>query len=245
MFSLLALAPGVQRTGSNPLISGGTWVGSTNMTVDGVSSNDIGNERLVAPLPSLDAVAEFKVIANGASAEFGHGGAQVVVITKSGSNEFHGSLFAFNRNRALSAKNFFATHLPKPAFNRNEFGGTLGGPIVRNKLFFFGSYEGLRLDQSSTAVHAMPTTALKTGDFAGLPALRDPFNGGAPFPNNQIPLSRISPVATELMKFASDPNGPGTGAAGLGNNFTVNLPRREGIDRYSVAETTRSPLATA
>jgi hypothetical protein len=233
MFSLLALAPGVQRTGSNPLISGGTWVGSTNMTVDGVSSNDIGNERLVAPVPSLDAVAEFKVIANGASAEFGHGGAQVVMITKSGSNEFHGSVFAFNRNRALSAKNFFATHLPKPEFNRNEFGGTLGGPVVRNNMFFFGSYEGLRLDQSATAVHAMPTTALKAGDFTGLPALRDPFNGGAPFPNNQIPQNRISPVATELMTYASDPNGPGTGAAGLGNNFTVNLPRREGIDRYS------------
>lgn len=233
MYSLLALAPGVQRTGSNPMISGGTWVGSTNMTVDGVSSNDIGNERLVAPVPSLDAVAEFKVIANGASAEFGHGGAQVILITKSGSNEFHGSLFAFNRNRVLSAKNFFATQLPKPAFNRNEFGGTLGGPIVRNKLFFFGSFEGLRLAQSSTAVHAMPTTALKAGDFAGLAPVRDPFAGGAPFPGNQIPANRISPVAAELLKFTSDPNGPGTGAAGLGNNFTVNLPRREGIDRYS------------
>ena len=233
MFSLLALAPGVQRSGSNPQVSGGTWVGSTNMTVDGVSSNDIGNERLVAPVPSLDAIAEFKVIANGASAEFGHGGAQVVVVTKSGSNQVHGSLFAFNRNRALSAKNFFATHLPKPAFNRNEFGGTLGGPVVRNKLFFFGSFEGLRLAQSSTAVHAMPTTALKSGNFAGLAPIRDPMAGGTPFANNQIPANRISPVATELMKFTSDPNGPGTGAAGLGNNFTVNLPRREGIDRYS------------
>ncbi len=233
VYSLLSLAPGVQRSGSNPMVAGGTWVGSTNMTVDGTSNNDIGNERLVGPVPSLDAVAEFKVIANGASAEFGHGGAQVVMITKSGSNEFHGSLFAFNRNRALSAKNFFATQLPKPAFNRNEFGGTLGGPVVRNKLFFFGSFEALRLSQAQTAVHAMPTTALKTGNFAGLAALRDPFANGTPFAGNAIPTSRFSPASNELLKFTSDPNGPGTGAAGLGNNFTVNLPRLEGIDRYS------------
>jgi hypothetical protein len=233
IYSLLALAPGVQASGSNPMISGGTWVGSTNMTVDGVTNNDVGNERLLGPIPSLDAIAEFKVMANGASAEFGRGGAQVIVATKAGTNEFHGSLFAFNRNRALSAKNFFATHLPKPAFNRNEFGGALGGPIVRNKLFFFGSFEGLRLSQSSTYVHAMPTAALKSGDFSNLPPIRDPFTG-MPFPNNRIPADRISPVATELMKFLTDPNGPGTGAAGLGNNFTVNVPRRENMDRYSV-----------
>lgn len=233
IYALLALAPGVQNSGSNPLISGGTWVGSTNMMVDGVTNNDVGNERLLAPLPSLDAVAEFKLIANGASAEYGRGGAQVIVATKSGTNEFHGSLFAFNRNRATAAKNFFATGLPKPAFNRNEFGGSLGGPIVRNKLFFFGSFEGLRLRQSSTTVSAMPTRALKAGDFSGLAPIRDPWSG-LPFPNNQIPSSRISPVATELLRFATDPNTPGTGAAGLGNNLVVNIPRRENMDRYSI-----------
>lgn len=233
IYSLMTLAPGVQNSGSNPLISGGTWVGSTNMTVDGVTNNDVGNERLLAPIPSLDAIAEFKLIANGASAEFGRGGAQVVVATKTGTNEIHGSLFAFNRNRATAAKNFFATGLPKPAFNRNEFGGSVGGPIVRNKLFYFGSFEGLRLSQSSTTTSAMPTVALKQGNFAGLSAIKDPW-AGTPFGNNIIPSSRISSVATELMKFTTDPNTPGTGAAGLGNNLVVNIPRHENMDRYSV-----------
>jgi hypothetical protein len=234
IFPLLALAPGVQSglLGSNPLISGGTHFGSTNMIVDGVTNNDIGNERLLGPLPSLDAVAEFKVIANGASAEFGRGGAQVVIVTRSGTNELRGSLFEFNRTRALSAKNFFATHLPRPPFTRNEFGGTVGGPITRNKLFFFGGYEGLRQRVSGTNVVAMPTAALKSGDFSNLPAILDPLTG-APFPGNRIPADRISPVAREILRFATDPNGPGTGPAGLGNNLTVNVPTREHNDRYS------------
>lgn len=233
ILGLLILAPGVQRGTINPMIAGGSWFGNANMTVDGATNIDVGNERILPLAPSLESIGEFKVIANGASAEFGRGGAQVVVATKSGTNEFHGSLFAFNRNRVLSAKNFFATHLAKPPFNRNEFGGSVGGPILRNKLFFFGNYEGLRRRVSTTTVHAMPTTALKAGDFSGLAAIRDPLTGIA-FPNNQIPSSRISSVAQELLKFASDPNGPGTGAAGLGNNFTVNVPTRESYDRYSV-----------
>lgn len=232
IFTLLSLAPGVQGSGSNPLIAGGTWYGSTNMTVDGVSDNDIGNERLVGPIPSMDAVAEFRVIANGAPAEFGFGGSQIVMATKSGTNEYHGSLFAFNRNRALAAKNFFATGLPKAPYNRNEFGGTIGGPVVKNKLFFFGSYEGLRLRQSTTLVRAMPTVALKAGDFSGLPTIKDPYTG-LPFAGNKIPADRISSVSSALLAFSSNPNLPGTGAAGLGNNFAVNLPRREDMDRYS------------
>jgi outer membrane receptor protein involved in Fe transport len=234
IFTLLALAPGVQRSpfSANPLIGGGTHFGSTNMTVDGVTNNDVGNERLLGPLPSLDAVAEFKVISSGASAEFGRGGAQVIVATKSGTNELHGSLFAFNRTGDLSAKNFFATHLPRPPFSRNEFGATLGGPIMRNKLFFFVGYEGLRRRVTATSVTAMPTPALKAGDFSGLPPIRDPFTG-APFPGNQIPAGRISPVARELLNFASDPNTPTTAPAGLGNNFTTNVPTNENMDRFS------------
>jgi len=120
------------------------------------------------------------------------------VATKSGTNQYHGSLFAFNRNRALSAKNFFATGLPKPPFNRNEFGGSAGGPVVKDKLFFFGSFEGLRRRASTTAISAMPTAALKAGTFVGLQAVRDP-QSNAPFPSNQIPADRISPAAKELV----------------------------------------------
>jgi outer membrane receptor protein involved in Fe transport len=244
---LLALAPGVQQPGGGfgngatgtgagqyPIVAGSSRFGGNNMTVDGIVNNDMLNERILITIPSLDAVAEFKVIANAASAEFGRGGAQILVATKSGTNEIHGSLLYYNRNRVTAAKNFFATGLPKPPFNRNEFGGTLGGPIRRNKLFFFGGYEGLRLRQSITNVLAMPTDALKAGNFAGLAALKDPLNGAAPFPNNVIPAGRISPVAQRLDQYTSTPNGPGTAAGGLGNNFTYNSPQQEFNDRYSM-----------
>ncbi|MCI0626618.1 MAG: TonB-dependent receptor [Acidobacteria bacterium] len=233
ILGLMILAPGVQKASINPMVAGGAWFGAANMTVDGVANIDVGNERILPLAPSLESIGEFKVIANGAAAEYGRGGSQVVVVSKSGTNDVHGSLFAFNRNRALSAKHVFATHLPKPSFNRNEFGGSVGGPIIRNKLFYFGNFEGLRRRVSSTTVHAMPTVALKAGDFSGLAPIRDPFSG-QPFPNNRIPTERFSAVSRELLKFTSDPNGPGTGAAGLGNNFTVNVPTRESYDRYSV-----------
>ena len=232
IFTLLALAPGVMSAGQNPVISGGVWFGSTNMTVDGVSNIDTGNERLSPVAPSLESIREFKVIANGASAEFGRGGSQVLVETKSGTNQFHGTLFAFNRNGALAAKNFFATSLPKPPYNRNEFGGSAGGAIVKNKLFYFGTYEGLRRVTTTTNVTSMPTDAIKSGNFAGLGAIHDPYSGN-PFPGNQIPVSSISPIAQALLKYTSEPNLPGTGAAGLSNNFVYNTPTRESNDRYS------------
>jgi hypothetical protein len=232
IFNLLSLAPGVMRSGQNPVISGGVWFGSTNMTIDGVSNIDTGNERLSPLTPSLESIGEFRVISNGASAEFGRGGAQVIVATREGSNQLHGSLFAFNRNRALSAKNFFAAALPKPPFNRNEFGGSIGGPIIKNKLFYFGTYEGLRRRESITNILALPTPALKGGNFAGLAPIRDP-NTGAAFSNNQIPADRINPVAKQLLGYSPDPNQPGTAAGGLGNNYIFNSPTRESNDRYS------------
>jgi outer membrane receptor protein involved in Fe transport len=227
MYSLLALAPGVLRSAQNPIVSAsGVWFGSTNMTIDGAANIDFGNERLGPGTPSLDAVREFKVIGNSASAEFGRGGAQVIVATKSGTNELHGTLFAFNRNRKLSAKNFFATHLPKPPFNRNEYGGSIGGPAVKDKLFYFGSFEGLRRIGSATYAMLQPTPAQKSGGFAGFAPIRDPLTGQS-FPNNQIPQERIGNFARELLKFAPDPN-----TAGTGFNYSFNSPTREKNDRY-------------
>ncbi len=230
-YGLLQIAPGVQGAGSNPLISGGTWYGSTNMTLDGVENIDVGNERLLGTTPSLDAVQEFRVIDSGASAEFGRGGAQVIMVTRSGTNAFHGSVFEFNRNRALAAKNFFATGLPTPPFNRNEFGGSLGGPILRDKLFFFGSYEGLRLRQSQTNVVAMPTADMLNGDFSKIGVtIKDPFTG-QPFAGNRIQPDQINPVSKALLQYLTPPNLPGNGV-GLGPNLVVNVPRREDMNRY-------------
>jgi hypothetical protein len=229
IFNLLALAPGVQATSvaQNPAISGGTWYGATNETVDGVSSNDVGNERLSPAAPSLESIEEFKVIANGSSAEFGHGGAQVLIETKSGTNELHGSLFEFNRNRVFTAKNYFATSLPLPPFNRNEFGGSLGGPLKRNKLFYFGSFESLHRITTTPTVDSVPTAAMESGNFSGLSTIVMPGTS-TPFPNNQIPSGMISPIATALLAFSPAPNLPG-----ITNNFVYNTPTFEIDNRYT------------
>ena len=232
IFNLLSLAPGVMRTGQNPIIGGGVWFGSTNMTIDGVSNIDTGNERLSPRRLRLNLSANSASFRMAPQAEYGRGGAQVVVATRAGTNETHGSLFAFNRNAALSAKNFFATNLPTPPFNRNEFGGSLGGRIIRDKLFYFGSYEGLRHRESITNFLALPTVALKSGNFAGLAPIRNPETN-QPFENNVIPAERINSVAKAILKYSPDPNQTGTGAAGLGNNYVFNSPLRESNDRYS------------
>lgn len=112
---------------------------------------EMENSRLSSADPSLESVEEFRVIDSTGSAEYGGGAAQVIISTKSGTNEFHGSLFEYNRNRDLSAKNFFAVGLPKAPYKRNEFGDSLGGPIKRDKLFFFGAYEALTFRSSQTS----------------------------------------------------------------------------------------------
>lgn len=236
LFGLLALAPGVQNPAMNPYVAGNGGFGAVNLTIDGVSGNDAGNERNLSTVPSLEAIGEFKVIANNASAEFGRGGAQIVISSKSGTNELHGSLFAFNRNRATAANSFFNNRagIARQVFNRNEYGASLGGKIIRNKLFYFGSFEGFRLLRAGQLVTQMPSTAMRQGDFGLLPALRDPFNGGAPFPANRIPADRIAAVAKGLDSFFSTPNLPGSGPAGLGNNYTANVPVLEPVDRYSI-----------
>jgi hypothetical protein len=229
-FGLLALAPGVQSSGTNPRISGSSWIG-TNATMDGVVNMEMENARLSNADPSLESIQEFRVIDSTGSAEYGAGTAQVIVSSKSGTNDFHGSLFAYNRNRALTAKNFFATGLPKAPYNRNEFGGSLGGPILRNRLFFFGSYEGLVFRSAVTNQSAQPTAALLLGDFSGLPPLIDPFTQ-APFPGNRIPSERISSVARNLFPYFAAPNRPTTAPGGLGTNYLVNVRSKQDNHRY-------------
>jgi hypothetical protein len=236
LFGLLSLAPGVQNPAMNPYVAGNGGFGAVNLTIDGVSGNDAGNERNLATVPSLDALGEFKVIAANASAEFGRGGAQIVLSSKSGTNEIHGAVFYFNRNRVAAANSFFNNRagIPRQVFNRNEYGASFGGPVVKNKAFYFGAFEGFRLARAGLNVTQMPTKALREGDFTLLPQpIRDPFSGGVPFPGNRIPSGRIGAVPLGLDRFFSDPNTPGTPPAGLGNNYVANIPVVEPVDRYS------------
>lgn len=148
--------------------------------------------------PPPDALQEVKVLTNSFSAEYGrNAGAIFSVVTKSGTNALHGSLWEFLRNDSLNARNFFAPSV-KPQLNQNQFGATAGGPIKRNKAFFFASYEGLRVRQAALLSSAFPLTAAeRTGDFSGK-TIRDPLTG-QPFPGGQIPTSRFDPVASNVL----------------------------------------------
>ena len=129
--------------GSDLSVSGGGV--TTNMwTVDGANNNDVGSNRTILVYPSVDAIEEFKILRNSYGAEFGQaGGAQINIVTRAGSNKFTGSGFYFGRNDALDAKNYFLEKAdqPKDNLNRNDYGWTLGGPIVKNRLQFFASQE--------------------------------------------------------------------------------------------------------
>ena len=238
LFSLLALAPGVQGAGTNTSIGGAPRNQNNNFTVDGTTNNDVISGRLEGAFPSLDTVQEFEVINVNAPAEYGRGGAQIKVVTRSGTNSFHGSLYEYNRNKVFAAKNFFAT--TNPPFNRNEFGGAVGGPLViprlydgHNRTFFFASYEGLRERSPQINTIAVPTVAQRNGDFTGLTQIVDPLTG-QPFANNRIPGDRISSTTKALLAYYPLPNQAGTGAAGTGFNYGTALSNKPVIDNYSI-----------
>ena len=207
-YSLALLVPGVAPAAQGSILSfrGGFNVAgaselNNNFTLNGLDNN---NQLLSAPAfrPSVDAIQEFKILTGIFPAEYGrNSGSQVIVTTKSGTNGLHGSAFEFLRNQIFDATNFFTpSNAAKPSFKQNQFGGTLGGPIVRNKTFFFASYEGTRSTQQITALTNVPTVAMVNGDFSAIPkAIIDPTTGFQ-FPGNVIPQSRFSPAGLFLAK---------------------------------------------
>jgi hypothetical protein len=222
---LVFLIPGTtnvtaQNCGGN--CEGGTYSTEQYAKVNGGGSNGVSylmdgvdfNDSYInanLPFPNPDAVQEFNVDTNNMSAAYGRAtGGIVNVVTKSGTDRIHGSAFEFIRNYALDARNYFATS-PDP-LKQNQFGGSIGGPILKNRLFYFGSYQGTRTNTSSNGqIEFVPTAAERQGDFSDLlPAtqLVDPQTG-APFPNNQIPADRLSPVAKYLLAHVPLPNGTG------------------------------------
>ena len=236
---LIRISAGVTSdSASNPRVAGSSYWGGIHFNVDGASYNDSGNggaaysfRNGTSTLPSIDVVNEFKIDSNNQKAEF-EGSASVTIVTKSGTNAFHGSLFEFNRNKAYAAKNFFATGVAKPPYNRNEFGFSLGGPIRKDRTFFFGNYEGLRERFPRTNTLSVATAAMREGDFTGLPAIIDPLTG-QPFSGNRIPTSsRIDPRTQALLKYVPLPNQAGAGPAGTLTNYVVNIANISDINRY-------------
>ncbi|HYM12436.1 MAG TPA: TonB-dependent receptor [Bryobacterales bacterium] len=176
--------------------------------LDGIQIGELtGNRSRLEP--SMDAIQEFTLIKGIYPAEFGTvAGATINVAIKSGTNQLHGALFEFLRNDALDTRNFFDRTGSAPNLRRNQFGGVLGGPVIKNKTFFFGSYDGLRLRQASVSTTRVPTAPQLQGDLSSLgKTIVDPLSGTA-FANAQIPASRIDPVSKALGAFWPAPNNP-------------------------------------
>src|SRR5437867_2762663 len=193
--------------GNSGINVNGAREAANNFLLDGVDNNDLFLNRLVVK-PSVDAIDEFKIQAGNYEAEYGrNGGSQVNVALKSGTNDLHGSLYEFLRNSSLDAKNYFDLSDQKiPIFQRNQFGGSLGGAILKSRTFYFLNFEGLRTRRGETRTSNVPTIAEKNGDFSRSPViLRNPFTG-QDFPGNRIPSEMIHPVGVAIANLYPDPN---------------------------------------
>lgn len=202
----------------------------TEYRVDGVASNAVCDEGGTA-IPNPDTIAEVRVQSSNFSAENGRNPIQITMITKSGTNEFHATAWEFLRNDALDARNTFASGNPK--LRRNQFGIAGGGPVLiprayngKNRTFFFGSYEGTRINQARIYNSATVTAGMLQGNFSGLPAIKDPLTG-QPFPGNQIPADRISGASKFFFPWILLPNAPG-------NVFQANAPVPTDVNEYNL-----------
>ena len=199
---------------------------ANGFTLNGASVQE-GISQQAGIIPNLDSIAEFRILTSNTDAEYGnYSGGLINVVTKSGGNAFHGSLFEFLRNTDLDAKNYFSAQ--RSVFQQNQYGGTLGGPIRQNKLFFFADYQGQRTKQGQdTGVVAVPSLANRNGDFSDAKAFTGTVNGAflaqtlsnrlgravsqgepfsAVFPGNVVPQSAFALPATRMLQYIPSPN---------------------------------------
>lgn len=211
---------------------------SNNFLIDG-ANNFNGVDGGFVLKPPVDAIGEFRIITHNASAEFGNAlGSTTNVITRSGTNQVHGTLWEFLRNDALDANNYFAQ--TKEPLKQNQFGATLGGPVKKEKTFIFGFYEGFRNRQGETALTTVPSLKQRVGDFSEL--CPEGFQGGfctnpdhqlfnvfakAPYPDNQVPQGQLNAVSQNLLGFFPLPN------AGT-NLFSTTQTLRNDSDQFGI-----------
>jgi hypothetical protein len=254
---LLAVVPGVQGTRFTTQ-GGGTSFGRTggvsvhgvhslqnNFLLDGIDNNSISEnvQELTTQVvrPSIDTIQEFKVTTNPYAAEYGRSpGAAISVSTKGGTNQVHGVAYEYLRNRVLDANDFFSNRsgLAKPQNVQNQFGGNVGAPVIKNKLFAFFDYEGTRIRKGVSRLTTVPldneragvfTTAASGAARVSYPALYDPASG-QPFADNTIPAARVDPFARKLIDLfphATDPTHQT-------NNFLRNAGLLDDTDRYNI-----------
>jgi Carboxypeptidase regulatory-like domain/TonB dependent receptor len=274
VFGLVALVPGVvpggqsgtTPTGTNPFAWGNFQIGGgqANQSASYIDGAPINTSyvNLTALVPTQDAIQEFRVQTNNLGPEFGRlAGGAINLTTKSGTNEFHGSTYEYFRNRVLNANTFFNNKagVQRPAFSQNQYGANLGGPIVKDKTFFFFGWEGFRLRQGQSYVYSVPTDPMRAGNFSnvrnssgGLVPIYDPLTtcgrfNNAPcavdargneiitrqqFPGNVIPASRIDPAAKVLTNLWAHANTPGAPFTAV-NNYTANASVGGDNDEYN------------
>jgi Carboxypeptidase regulatory-like domain len=272
--ALVALAPGVVPQGqpsagnsstSNPVGAnpfalgdfqvGGGMAGQSQILIDGVPTNG-AYLNVVTVIPTQDAIEEFKVQTNNLGPEYGRfAGGVINLSTKSGTNAFHGSAYEFIRNKLLNANDFFANEggVSRPPFTQNQFGANVGGPVFKDKLFFFSSYEGFRQRKGSIFGPTwVPTAAERGGDFsqlgssgtASVQTIYDPTTSGVngnpkcttgqatcrtAFTGNVIPQNRIDPTAQALLSYMPMPNLSGN----AGGNFVESFSTGGDVDQYN------------
>ena len=215
--------------GSDISVSGGSTT-SNLWLIDGADNVDHGSNRTIMVYPSIDAIEEFKIQRNNYGAEFGQaGGAQVNLVTRGGTNLFHGSAYYYIRRDSLNANNYFLEEAgqPKPELKWDDWGATFGGPIIKDKLHFFLSYEKNKDTKTSVRSGFVPTAEERAGNFSGsrlagcTPQIpNDPLTG-QPFPGNIIPANRISPAGAAFANLYQLPNNnPSSGC----NNYVEAVP---------------------
>ena len=234
--SLLFLAAGtVNETGTYCLVNcqGGVYPGEQDANVNGAGPRGVNYEmdggghndtylNANLPFPNPDAMQEFNVETDNLSAQYGIGaGAVVNMVTKSGTNEIHGDVFEFVRNGDFNARNFFAP--TQDTLKRNQYGGAIGGPILKNKLFYFGTYQGTKIRSAAQGnVEFVPTAAERTGDFSGSGiTVKNPVTG-VPYQGDMIPASQISAPAQYFLNHIPLPNGPNGQLTFAGANIVQN-----------------------
>ena len=256
---LLRTVPGVQISRFTQQ-SGSTSAGRTgdfnvngihslqnNFILDGIDNNTFSENvqelSTESAHPSVDVISEFNIITNPYSAEYGRApGAAVSVNTKSGTNQIHGLAYEYVRNQYFDATDYFTKQhgLPKAENNQNQFGGSLGGPFIKNKLFGFFNYEGTRIKQGVTRTSTVPLDNERMGDFSAAASavtgikyatIYDPLTG-QPFPNNQIPADRIDPVMKSLIALFPEPNVTSGGRFPETNNYFRNGGAEDNNDSY-------------
>jgi outer membrane receptor protein involved in Fe transport len=234
---LAFLTPGVVPNAqggasSSPMVINGARADSSNFLIDGYNDRD---PRDASPQvhPNIDALQEFKMQVSGYSADTGRQASGVMsMVLKTGGNQFHGTMFEFLRNDALNARNFFDAASPS-VLRRNQFGATLSGPVRfpklyngRDRTFFLFSWESVRQNAPSPMLSVVATLAERQGNFAGLPAIKDPLATGTFFPNNQIPLSLQSSAALAAQAYYPLPNRSGV------NNFYADPATPSASDNF-------------